>query len=183
MLKNRLLISIIAVLLIFASAVSLSGCSLIYFAYQSKWGYCIDDFHNYQADFEAVANFCQDYLKNIGAFENGERWLIYYEPRFSGVQKGQLYAIKASYLSDWQMIVTPVEIGLCVERLSSAFRHKDANFDHIECFGGKVYFETHNGLYSVVYSPNERPAHVDFVHKGMAKRITGDWYHVVPEWE
>ena len=182
--KKPFYILIAAVFFISAIMFYLSGCSILYFMHQSKWGYCIDDFEVYQADFEAVSKFCQDYLIHCGAFGSQKRWFFVYEPLFSGAQKGQLYARPVDpYLSEWQMIETPEEIALCIVRIESAFKHKDASFDLIECFDGKVYFETYNGLYSVVYSPNERPEYVDFVHKGMARKITGDWYHVVPEWE
>ena len=184
MLNKRFYILVFAVVLISTIMLYMSGCSILYFMHQTKWGYCIDDFEVYQADFEAVSKFCQDFLTDCGARDSQERWFFCYEPAIPGVQKGQLYArLVDPIFCEWQMIETPEEIALSVVRIESAFIHKDANFDNIECFDGKVYFETHNGLYSIVYSPNERPEYVDFYHKGMAKKIIGDWYHVVPEWE
>ena len=76
-------------------------------------------------------------------------------------------------------IETSETINKSFENVEKAFPNKDAKFDSITCDRGKVYFETHNGLYSVVYSRGEKPQFVDIVHQGVSKKIDDNWYHVV----
>jgi len=73
----------------------------------------------------------------------------------------------------------PEDIKNSFLKIREAFPHKDAHLDNIEYYNGTVYFKTDNLLYSLVYSPEGKPKLMDKINEGTAKRITGDWYHVV----
>lgn len=82
-------------------------------------------------------------------------------------------------MCDWKVVEMSEAINKSLEKLKSAFQNKDAQFDSITVEDGKVYFETHNGLYSVVYSEKEKPQFVDGVNLGRSRKIDYNWYHVV----
>lgn len=138
----------------------------IWFGYTSKWKYNVECFETYRNDFEKVAEFCQDYIRQNEDLEE-ERLIFVYN--FS----------KKELLCNRQSIKTSEEVKKSFENVKKAFPNKDAKFDSITCDGGKVFFETHNGLYSVVYSKEEKPQFVDTVHQGVSKKIDDNWYHVV----
>lgn len=137
------------------------------FSYISKWQYNVEDFADYQADFEAVASFCIEYSPEHPT-ENG---LCYF-----GYGYGEL---SGEILYDAEIITVPEDIKNSFLKIREAFPHKDAYLDIIEYHDGTVYFKTNNLLYSLVYSPKGKPKLIDKIHEGTAKRITGDWYHVI----
>ena len=138
----------------------------IWFWNTSTWKYCVDDFDTYRKDFEIVTDFCQEYIAQNKALEN-ERIIFVYNFK------------EKELLCDWKNIDVSDGIKKSFENIKEAFPHKDAQFDSVTVVQGKTYFETHNGLYSVVYSDEETPKLVDGVNKGKSRRIYGDWYHVV----
>ncbi len=139
---------------------------LICFNNTSTWKYCVEDFEAYRKDFEIVTHFCQEYIAQNETLEN-ERIIFVYNFK------------EKELLCDWENIDVSDEINKSFENVKSAFPNKDAQFDSITVEDGKVYFETHNGLYSVVYSEEEKPQMVDGVNLGKSRRIYGNWYHVV----
>ncbi len=138
----------------------------IWFNNTSTWKYCVEDFETYREDFEMVAEFCEDYIAQNEVLEN-ERIIFDYS------------STKKELLCDWKVIETSETINKSFENVKSAFPNKDAQFDSITVYEGKVYFETHSGLYSVVYSEEDRPKLVDGVNLGKSRKIDGNWYHVV----
>ena len=60
-------------------------------------------------------------------------------------------------LCDWENIDVSDEMKKSFEKIKEAFPNKDVQFDSVTVAQGKTYFETHNGLYSVVYSEEETP--------------------------
>lgn len=132
----------------------------------STWKYCVEDFDTYREDFEMVAEFCQNHVAQNEALENENIIFVY-------------NSTKKELLCDWNVIETSETMNKSFENVKSAFPNKDAQFDSITVENGKVYFETHNGLYSVVYSEEEKPQLVDGVNLGKSRRIDGNWYHVV----
>lgn len=140
---------------------------LAIFSYISKWAYNVEDFADYQADFEAAASFCIEYSLDHPT-ENG---LCYFDYGYGELSGEILY--------DAEIITVPEDIKYSFLKIQEAFPHKDAYLDTIEYYNGTVYFETDNLLYSLVYSPEGKPKLISRLHEGTAKRITGDWYHVV----
>lgn len=138
----------------------------IWFGNTSTWKYCVEDFDTYRKDFEIVTDFCQEYIAQNKDLEN-ERIIFVYS------------STKKELLCDWKVIEMLETINKSFENVKSAFPNKDAQFDSITVEDGKVYFETHNGLYSVVYSEEEKPQLVDGVNLGKSRKIDGNWYHVV----
>ena len=138
----------------------------ILFGYTSTWIYCVEDFGTYRKDFEIVAEFCQEHIAQKGALEK-ERIIFVYNFK------------KKELLCDWKNIEVSDEIKKSLENIKIAFPCKDAQFDSITVDERNIYFKTHNGLYSVVYSKEGRPKLVDGVNKGKSRRIDDNWYHVV----
>lgn len=138
----------------------------IWFNSTSTWKYCVKDFETYRKDFEMLAEYCQAYTLHNGFLENGRTLFVYNSK-------------ERELLCDWENIEAPDEIKRGFEKIKVAFPHKDAQFDSITVDREKVYFETHNGLYSVVYSNKETPKLVDGVNRGKSKKIDNNWYHVV----
>lgn len=137
-----------------------------WFEYISTWKYNVETFEVYREDFEVVAEFCQDYVAQNDALEN-ERIIFVYS--FS----------KKELLCNWKKIEVSEKIKKSFENVKAAFPNKDAQFDSITVDKEIVYFETHNGLYSVVYSEEEKPTLVDGVNMGESKKIGDNWYHIV----
>jgi Asp-tRNA(Asn)/Glu-tRNA(Gln) amidotransferase A subunit family amidase len=72
-------------------------------------------------------------------------------------------------------------IKVCIELDRINIRIKDAKLDIIRCNGDVVYFCTHNGQYSLVFSPTNKPTSVsDKVEEDVfVKEISNGWFHVV----
>ena len=141
--------------------------SLIIFMSSSKWVYNVEDFEEYKKDFDAVASFCNDYIRKQSLQNTtASNWFSYHKHHL-------YYGEKAIDLSD--------ELQNSVSRMSNAFKHKDAKLDTIRCYGDAVYFCTHNGQYSLVYSPINKPTSVGGLVKEdvFVKEISNGWFHVV----
>lgn len=138
----------------------------IWFENTSKWKYNVEKFETFREDFEIVAEFCQDY---IGQNNDMEKERIIFVYNFS----------KKELLCNWQNIKLSEEVKKSLENVKIAFPNKDAQFDSITCDEGNVYFETQNGLYSVVFSAKGKPEYLDGVNKGTSRKIDDNWYHVV----
>lgn len=139
---------------------------LICFNNTSTWKYCVEDFEAYRKDFVIVTDFCREYIVQNETLEN-ERIIFVYDSK------------EKELLCDWENVDVSDEIKKSFEKIKEAFPNKDAQFDSVTVAQGKTYFETHNGLYSVVYSEEKIPKLVDGVNKGKSRRIYGNWYHVV----
>ncbi len=137
----------------------------IWFGYASRWKYNVENFEVYQEDFEKIANLCIDYCEqqNISKSEKSLFILASYENEL-------LYKAQTISMAD--------ETRASLENIKGSFRDDDAQLDYIEVRDGTVYFVTHNGLYSVVYSPDEKPKYVDGVNVGVSRKIIDNWYHV-----
>lgn len=136
------------------------------FDYTSTWKYCVENFDTYREDFETVAEFCRDYIAQNEVLEN-ERIIFVYS------------SAKKELLCDWENIEVSDDIKESLENVKSAFQNKDAQFDSITVEDGKVYFETHNGLYSVICSKDGKPSTLDGVNECKSKKISDSWYHAV----
>lgn len=164
--KIAIIATVIVVLLpILAHAVVFIG-----FVHISDWKYTVDEFGAYKNHFETVADFCTEY-SNDHPSDDGTCWFDY----GSGNNRGEILY----WSPNWEAIAAPDDVRESFEEIENAFQNKDAQLEQIEPYQGCVYFETNNGLYSVVYSPNAKPKMVDRIHAGKAKRIEGDWYHVI----
>lgn len=152
-------------------------CDLIYyvtaigiFAHITKWKCTIEDFEDYKEDFNIVAEFCSDYIKEKKK-ENSDNydWL--------SISKGsELYF-------DGENLELPEEVQEAVISVADAISDGEVHFDIIRCYDDSVYFCTQNGSYSVVYSPNEKPRSMsspDEKEKVSVRKIEDGWYHVVP---
>lgn len=157
---------VIIPLLVISTAIIVYLVIHILFGNISKWKYCVEDFETYRKDFEIVTDFCQEYIVQNEALEN-ERIIFVYDFK------------EKELLCDWENVDVSDAIKKSFEKIKEAFPNKDAQFDSVTVAQGKIYFETHNGLYSVVYSDKETPKLVDGVNKGKSRRIYGNWYHVV----
>ena len=160
-LKNLKPVAIVIIVLLFLVITVFMGIN-IWHGNNIKCGYNVRDFEVYQKDFEAIAEYCLEYDNQ----QVDSKMFVY----SSG---------KDELLYNWQVVELSDEHKLCLEKITQSFPNKDAQFSSIECIGGTVYFETHNGLYSIVYSPSGTPKYVDGVNEGSSKRIVDDWYHVV----
>lgn len=136
------------------------------FEYVSTWKYNVENFETYREDFEIVAEYCQDYIRQNGDSEKASIIFVY---NFS----------KKELLCDWKNVEVSETIRKSFENVKAAFPNKDAQFDSVTVIEDKVYFETHNGLYSVVYSKDEPPKYLEGINKGYSKKIDDGWYHVV----
>lgn len=167
---SSLTLSVALVLLLAIVAVFVSPLFVwLNFCHVSDWKYSIDDFNEYYHDFEIVADFCIEY-SNSHLVSNGKSMFIYGSGQYNG-----------EILYNHEPVSLPENVRESFWKIQSAFQHKDAQLDTIEVFQDSVYFKTHNGLYSVVYSPGGKPRTVDTVHRGKAKRIKKGWYHVIPQ--
>lgn len=137
------------------------------FTFTSRWKYNVDDFETYKKDFEVVASFCNDYiLEQSIQNTTASNWFSYHNQHL-------YYGEESIDLSD--------ELQNSLYRISDAFKHKDAKLDIIRCNGDVVYFCTHNGQYSLVYSPGNKPTSVnDKAEEDVfVKEISNGWFHVV----
>lgn len=156
---------IIVVLGIFFILIAISIISFYtWFDHVSTWRYCVEDFETYQADFEAVAKFCQEYVPQSKPTEDGRTIF------------GYNYTQEYMYCN-WERIDVPEDIISKFKNIKQAFPDKDAQLDYIFCTDEQVYFST--GVYSVVYSKNGKPEYLEGVNKGTSKKICKNWYHVV----
>ena len=137
----------------------------IWFGITSDWKYNVKGFDDYIRDFEKVATYCLSYKQEK---INSSNTLDIF-----------VYSTKKELLYDWQAIELDDGIAESLKKISGAFPHKDAQFESITIKNEVVYFETHNGLYSIVYSPLEKPQYVDGKNEGISKRIQNNWYHVI----
>lgn len=141
--------------------------TLSLFTFTSRWKYNVENFETYKKDFEAVASFCNDYIREQSLQnKTASNWFSYHK-------RNLYYGEKAINFSD--------ELQNSLYRISDAFKHKDAKLDIIRCNGDVVYFCTHNGQYSLVYSPTNKPTSVsDKVEEDVfVKEISNGWFHVV----
>lgn len=161
-LKNPLIIIFIVVL---GVVIVLCLAINLWFNNFGATGYNIEKFEAYREDFEMVAKFCQKQVMQ----DNLEKERIIFVYNF---QKKEL-------LCDWNVIETSESIKKSFENIKKAFPDKDAQFDSITVDKYNVYFVTHNGLYSVVYSEEENPEYLDGVNKGTSKKIDDNWYYIV----
>ncbi len=138
----------------------------VWFDYSNTWQYNVENFEVYQEDFRAIAEFCVDYCErqNISLSENAMFILASNEDEL---------------LYEYQTISMTDEIKASLVNIKGAFSNAQAQLDHINVQDETIYFVTHNGLYSVVYSPNGKPEYLDGKNKGVSKKITDNWYHVV----
>ena len=164
-------------ILLLAIVFSFGGCMVIAAGtYVAQWVYCVDDFELHKEEFEAIADFCQEYLAEQGNTGN-ESWTFRYDE-----ERERLLCTKTEEpIYSTQKVTLPNEIQACFEKIEPTFWHEDAKLYAIICVGETVYFTTHNNLYSVVYSPEGIPGYLDGVKEGMTLQILGDWYHVVED--
>lgn len=134
------------------------------FGYVSKWKYKVEDFEAHQEDYQKIAQFCLDYIEQ----HPDDEYIFDYN--FN----------KSEMLFNFQVIEVDDDIKKSFEQIKNSFPSKDAQFDHIRCKDGTVYFMTHNQLYSVVYSPAGKPECMGGITEVDSKKIIGNWYHVVP---
>lgn len=133
----------------------------------NKWAYNIENFDENRNDFVAVADYCKNIIKEKQSKdEDCYNWI--------SISYGEMYY-------DGEKLLLSAELQDSFERVKDSFPHKDARLDIIRCYGDVVYFCTHNGQYSVVYSPNKKPKSVDSADEKEAvfvKKIDENWYHV-----
>lgn len=132
----------------------------------SRWKYNVDHFEEYENDFNKIASFCNNYIST----KKAEGDYLY---NWFSVSKTELYY-------DGNVIILSDELHESLSNICTAFPHKDAKLDVIRCTDDTVYFCTHNGQYSLVYSPYSKPKSANDIFKESiyTKSICHDWYHV-----
>ena len=173
--------SIISVVILTLIALLLSSPYPIYLHMYNVecWEYKVENFEEYKQDFEAVANFCLEYLEDkfedsgkeyaciayCSTNDKKNHYLLYYAP---GIENN---------------IVIPVSEALQknINNIGNAFSPKKG-LDVIYCFPDKVSFAIENFRYAVVYTANgEKPNAIVFSKKDErvhTKKINHHWYHV-----
>ncbi len=135
------------------------------YSHAVKWGAKIENFEEYQSDFEKIAAFC---------IETKEE---HPEISYFVLSKGRVFGSTGDELMD---VNATEDLIQSYSHITTAFRDKDARLDTLYCEDGAVYFTTHNGTYSVIYSPDKRPSTMSGkTAKADTKRITKGWYHAV----
>lgn len=164
---NKYVIRIVAMVSILVLiCICVYGFIHIWFAKTSKWKYNVENFAKFQEDFQVVADFCIETVE-----ENTE--IIYFSLNKNNI-------VYAGTKSGGQEIYASKDILNSFCNIEFAFPDSDAKLDVIYCVNGSVYFTTHNGLYSVVYSPNTKPTTMSGGGTvADIKQITKDWYHAV----
>ena len=132
--------------------------------YLGRWEYKVETFETVQEDFQKVADFCYDYLQEKD--QTSYQWIA--------VSDG------AHLFYNGQEIPIDPSLQNSLQRVAQAFPNKDAKLDVIRCYGKVVSFDTHNGLYSVVYSPQGKSAikNLPELEDAKLKKINQTWFHV-----
>lgn len=158
----RVLITTLVMLIVLGGTVFISVCFL--FGNTMKWKYNVSNFEAYQKDYESIGMYCLQY----GDGQCCSKLFTYNSIKDQLIYRGEIVELSKAERQS-------------LDQIRRSFPHKDAQFDSIQCKNGMVYFETHNGLYSVVYSPTGKPELVDGKNSGTSKKIIENWYHVVKE--
>lgn len=134
------------------------------YSYSSRWRYAVENFSEHQEDFMTVAEFC---IKACSDDPEGSgNYLVYDRDESQLKCKNNKDAVASD------------EVAQCFLRVQGAFAEKGATLDVVSYRNGSVWFETDNGVYSVVYSPCGAPKAANSASKVISKRITENWYHV-----
>lgn len=159
-------IFIVSAILILVCVTSFVLPFSLYF-HSSIWKYNVEDFEEFEGDFSSVAAFCSEFItRKINENPSCNNWFSY--------SNKNLY-----YRAD--LISVPSDIQSSLIKINAAFKHKDAKLEVIRCYGENVYFCTHNGQYSLVYSPDGKPTSVCGLKKQdvYVREISNGWFHVV----
>ena len=133
------------------------------FHYTSLWAYNVE-YEEYSADLDLVRDFvltqCPDDT-----------------PRRFDVIRNAPNGLELSGTG------LPDDVQAAFENIvRNAFPHKDAPLDSISVHNGRVSFDTFNGLYALVYSPDKEPTYVNSPDENeeiRVKSIGDGWYHVI----
>lgn len=113
--RNIIIIAIIAVVcvlaVIFAPRVD-KAVKLARYMNASKWAYIVDDFDDYEADFQAVAEYCRDFFE-----DNKDDFKQHFISYYSSVDQCHLV-----YDGGWLELSD--ELQTSVNRLGDAFEYK-----------------------------------------------------------
>ena len=169
-LSKRIIPTIFIVVMILAVA-----APAVLFINAFVWGYNVENFDSYKRDFEAVAEYCRMYINERRSESLDANNYFSYDAK-----RGTLY-YSESPLSEGDYLELTDELRESLKSIASAFPSKDARLDVIRCYDEAVYFCTHAGQYSLVYSPAGRPVSTTDPCENedvFVKKESRDWYHV-----
>lgn len=145
------------------------------FSHTYQWQYIVNDFDEYEEDFQAVADYAKEFFvsgqENSGSNSN---WIAV------GVDT---ITHESTLYYDGGYLDASREICESVRRIDTEAFNKYAHFDVLRYYDGRIAFETTNGVYALVYSFDDEPP--TFVNspdedgKYLIKKIKPHWYHVV----
>lgn len=141
----------------------------MYFAFfrLGTWGYEIDDFEEYRADFEAVKDECLNYINTHSQSE---------ELTFEYDRDGKEYNL----FVNGDTLINSESGKQHLERVAKAFPNKHAHFSRIEFRNGCLFFRcTEVYDYQMVYTPDEESADaLKSVSDHSTRKAGKHWYHI-----
>ena len=164
-LRSKILITVAAILLI---SLAIPAAFCLQFSYVTTWKYCAE-FDDFAEEFQTVADYILSSVTDYDGF--------YCISRTDSGEK-RLYDPKTKHYLD-----CPPEITAALQKICSknAFPSKDSGLDEIHYVGYRVFFRKEGGIYTLVYSPKEKPTLVAPADgRSLHVRAIGNgWYHVV----
>ena len=147
--------------------VSILFSPIVWFYYVSIWSESAS-YEEYAKDFNVVKNYIAAEFPN-----ETDKYLAV------SVASGQ--GIRLFDPDVGKYLQVPEDVLLSLEIIDKeAFPSKDANFDIIRIYKGRISFGIENGSYELVYSPEEKPSWLNSPKdtKVFVKKIGNGWYHV-----
>ena len=149
--------------------------------------YFVRDFKENQSDFELIANIIIDSVDSDSDNSIADSQSIYFIPDRYSSSGSIIFKVKTDSSSMSSEVNFSAEETEVFKRITKCFKAEEAGFDSfsIDKKEKMVYFHTSNGIYSLVYSAeNKKPYYVNGTYelerdqKYVVDKICRNWFNI-----